>query len=101
MELHLDKSGDPWILRPEGEMTIYAAAEIKAPMLAALDGAPGLSVDLSALEELDTSGLQLLMLLAREARAGGTPLTLGELSQPAAEAIDLAHARARIGGTAS
>jgi len=100
MELHLDKGGNPWVLRPEGEMTIYAAAEIKQPLLAALDGAPGLTLDLSRVEELDTSGMQLLLLLAREARAAALPFTLGEVSQAAAEALDLAHARGRLAGGA-
>lgn len=96
MELHVDKSGEPWTVRPEGEMTIFAAAELKQPLLAALDGAPALALDLSRVEELDTSGLQLLMLLAREARAKGTAVTLGELSKAAEEALDLAHARRRL-----
>ena len=100
MEIHVEKSSEPWVIRPEGEMTIYAAAEIKEPLLTALDGAPGLTLDLSAVEELDTTGLQLLMLLAREAGAAGITFALGELSQPAAEAIDLAHARTLIGGSA-
>ena len=92
MELELDKEVDPWELRLAGEMTIFAAAELKQPLLEALAGAPALKLDLSRVEELDTSGLQLLMLLAREARSAGKPLVLGELSQPAEEALTLAHA---------
>ncbi|GAB6042414.1 STAS domain-containing protein [Endothiovibrio diazotrophicus] len=101
MELQLDKSAEPWVLRPEGELTIFAAAELKQPLLDALNGAPGLTLDLSAVEELDTAGLQLLLLLAREARAAGTPFTLGPLSAASEEALALAGARLWLEGDAA
>ena len=48
-----------------GEMTIYAAAELKAPLWTAVQAAPSVEVDLSQVSELDTAGLQLLMLIKK------------------------------------
>lgn len=49
----------------EGEMTIYTAAEIKTPLWQAVQAAPSVEVDLSQVEELDSAGLQLLVLLKK------------------------------------
>lgn len=54
-------------LRLEGEMNIYHVNEIKAQVLDALDGPSPLEVDLSGITEVDTAGLQLLILAKREA----------------------------------
>jgi len=54
----------------KGEMTIYSAAEIKAPLLEAIQAAPEVEVDLSQVEALDTAGLQLLMLLKKHPPQG-------------------------------
>ena len=45
-------------LRIEGELTIFRAAELKAVLLAE---PPPQDIDLSAVSEMDTAGLQLLM----------------------------------------
>jgi anti-sigma B factor antagonist len=49
----------------DGEVTIYSVAEVKAG-LAALLPAPGtLEIDLSGVTEMDTAGLQLLLMAKR------------------------------------
>jgi anti-anti-sigma factor len=53
-----------------GDMTIYAAAGLKGDLLAALADQPEPHVvDLSEVAELDTTGVQLLLLAARECKA--------------------------------
>jgi anti-anti-sigma factor len=54
------------VLRIEGEMTIYRAAELKQALLA--EPAP-LQIDLSGVSEIDTAGVQLLMLAHQSAQA--------------------------------
>ena len=58
-------------LRVEGDMTIYQAAELKQTLLASLATTSPLVLDLSAVSEIDTSGVQLLMMAAQYARACG------------------------------
>lgn len=96
MELQLDKLDSHWVLRPVGEMNIYRAAADKAPLLAALAESPAVELDLSAVTEMDTSGLQLLLLLAAEARRSGKVVRLGECSKPAEEVLDLAGVRGEL-----
>ena len=56
-------------LRIEGEMTIYRAAELKQTLLDSVNAQPTVAIDLSAVSEIDTAGLQLLMLAKRAAHA--------------------------------
>ena len=60
-------------LRIEGEFTIYRAMELKSVLFA--EPAPT-AIDLSAVTEFDSSGLQLLMLAKTTALAQGRPFTL-------------------------
>jgi anti-anti-sigma factor len=71
----------------EGEMTIYRAAELKDIVLAALAAAPALDIELRQVEEIDTSGVQLLLLARREAARDGKPLRLVGHSAPVREAF--------------
>lgn len=61
----------PLRLHIEGDMTIYRAAELKRAIVTALDETAALELDLSAVSELDTAGIQLLMMTAKYARAVG------------------------------
>ncbi|NMG04379.1 STAS domain-containing protein [Azoarcus taiwanensis] len=73
-------------LCPEGELTIYSAAECKDALLAALEESDGLEIDLGSVTEIDTAGVQLLILLKSEAKRAGKTLTL---SRHSAAVIDL------------
>lgn len=55
------------VVRIEGEMTIYNAIEIKKGLDRWLNGAGEIHMDLSQVSEIDTSGVQLLLLARREA----------------------------------
>jgi anti-anti-sigma factor len=60
----------------EGEMTIYRAADLKVTVLEALRKARVLEIDLSGITELDTAGLQVLMLAKQTATADQRELRL-------------------------
>lgn len=49
----------------DGEMTIYTVAALKDEIERALGGRPALEIDLSAVTELDTAGLQLMLMAKR------------------------------------
>lgn len=48
-----------------GELTIYTAAEIKAALAEALSDCTEVEVDLSGITEIDTAGLQLMLIVKR------------------------------------
>ncbi len=53
-------------LQIEGEMTIFTAAELKKNLLDNLTACSELEIDLSQVSEMDTAGLQLLLLVKME-----------------------------------
>lgn len=75
------------VLRVEGEMSIYRAVELKEQMFGRGPALP--AIDLSAVTELDTAGVQLLLLAQREARAHGSELSLTAPSEAVREVLTL------------
>ena len=73
----------------EGELTIYEAAEFKEPMLATLVEHQEVDFDLAGVQEIDSAGLQLLILAKREAKGSGKSLKLSNHSQPVLDIFDL------------
>jgi anti-sigma B factor antagonist len=71
------------------ELTIYRVAELKEQLLAIVAAAPDPSVDLSQVAEIDTAGVQLLLLAQREARARGGELHLRCASPAVRDAFQL------------
>ena len=62
----------------EGEMTIYRAAELKQTLLNALNGATSLEVDLHGVTEIDSAGIQLLMLAKATGQARSEERRVGK-----------------------
>jgi len=89
MELDSEHHENCLRLQAACEMTIYSAAELKPALLAALEQGDEVDIDLSVVSELDTSGVQLLMLLKREAVAAGKRLTLSGHSPAVLEVFEL------------
>lgn len=73
-------------LRIEGEFTIYRAMELKAVLFV---DPPVTEIDLSGVTELDSSGLQLLMLAKKTALAQGRPLILLGHSEAVIDVFEL------------
>jgi len=55
-------------LRIAGDLTIYTAADLKAELMNHLAQPGELEIDLSEVSEVDSAGLQLLILAKREGR---------------------------------
>ena len=74
----------------EGELTIYRAQEIQQQLVGALSAQPpALDIDLSAVTELDSAGVQLLMAAKRAADAAGFSLSLLAHSEAVVEVFGL------------
>jgi anti-anti-sigma factor len=73
-----------------GEMNIYAAPLLKNELLAALRANLGdAAIDLAQVTEMDTAGLQMIMLARRLSLACGSELRLLNPSEPAREVLEL------------
>lgn len=73
----------------DGELNIYRAADLKQELLAAVAAAPALQLDLSGVSELDTAGLQVLMVAKQAANALGHELHLRRHSAAVLEVFEL------------
>ena len=73
------------------DMTIYNALAQKAQLLDALSQTQALELNLSAVAEMDTAGLQLLLLVKREAVEMGKSLTIIGHSPAVQEVLDLCN----------
>lgn len=77
------------VIRLDGELSIYRAAELKVTLLAAVRDHAAVEVDLSGVTEFDTAGVQLLLLAKREAVAAQRTLTLTGHSPAVVEVFEL------------
>ena len=84
-----------------GEMTIYRATELKQTLLAALERQSAVELDLSEVSELDTAGVQLLLLAKQLAQANGTELRFVGPSATVLEVFELLDLGVFLGGTLS
>ncbi len=67
MDIRIESDGENGRAEVAGDLTIYTAAEAKAALTAALERHAELEVRLDEVGEIDTAGVQILLLLAREA----------------------------------
>lgn len=85
-----DTSETPQVQRLalQEDMTIYNALAIKDTLLGALAGCGELELDLAQVGEIDTTGVQLLILAKREANRLGKSLRLVAHSAAVREVLD-------------
>lgn len=72
-----------------GDMNIYNAAELKKSLLQMINTAEHIELDLSQVTELDTAGLQVLVLAKREAVRNQRELKIVAHSAEVQEVLDL------------
>lgn len=84
-------------LRIEGEMTIYRAHELKDALLELIQRTQDPALDLSSVTEVDTAGVQLLLLARRAADDRHTALRITAVSAPVTEALKLLGLEASFG----
>jgi anti-sigma B factor antagonist len=80
---------DPCRFLIEGEMTIYTAQELKDQLLAQLQQGQALVLDLTRVSELDSAGVQLLVLLRNEAAASNKRFELHACSPAVLDVLTL------------
>ena len=78
----------PGVLAVSGALTIYDAVPAKALLLEALGKSGELEIDLSGVDEMDSAGVQLLILVKREAVRAGKHVRLSQHSAASLEALD-------------
>jgi anti-sigma B factor antagonist len=82
-----------------GEMTIYAALELKNEFLSALAQGEAVELNLGGVSEIDSAGLQLLVMAKTEAQARGKTLSITGHSPAVLEILDLCDLEGYFGDT--
>lgn len=77
------------LLKIDGELTLYMAAEYKEALMGKYLPDRNLEVDLSKVVDIDTGGLQLLIALGKQTLGGGHNLKIISTSEAASEAMTL------------
>lgn len=78
-------------------LTIYHALEQKPVLLDALAATNELELNLAQVSEMDTAGLQLLILLKKEAQSAGKCVRIVAHSQAVSSVIDFCNMAAEFG----
>lgn len=76
---------------PVGELTIYTAAERKEQLMNLLNQSPALEINLAQVSELDTAGLQLLILAKMESQRRQVPLSIVGHSHAVRDVLELCN----------
>lgn len=79
-----------------GEFNIYSAQRLKDELLELLREQTVMTIDLSAVDDFDSSALQLLLLLKREAVQQARELCIRGHSPAVCEVLDLLNLRAEL-----
>ncbi|MBV2235454.1 MAG: STAS domain-containing protein [Sterolibacterium sp.] len=79
------------------DMTIYHAETLKKVLMQAIQRSQRLELDLSQVAEIDTSGIQLLMLAKRESQTRGQSLDIIAHSPAVHELIDFFNIAGYLG----
>ena len=79
------------------DLTIYHALDQKNTLLDALVASDELELDLLPVSEMDTAGLQLLILLKKEAQRSGKRVSIVAHSQAVRAVIDFCNLATELG----
>lgn len=69
------------------ELTVAHAADARQRLLAAIQQGHGVALDLSAVTDFDSAGVQLLLATRRHQAERGQPLVLRRASEPVRDAL--------------
>ena len=66
--MEIQEGSDRHVLHPEGELTIFEAAEFQEALLSLCGKSGSLELDLSNVERVDSSGIQLMIAASQDNR---------------------------------
>lgn len=92
-----NKSAGLCRMRIEGELTIYKAAEAMEQLIPYWNDFQRFEIDLSEITDIDTAGVQLLLIFSRKTEGMENGIRLLGTSQPVNEALIIYRLAPRFG----
>lgn len=93
VKMMVNRTGEHLRLQLSESMDIGTIQEAKDKLAPLLEMGRDMVVDLSTLEEIDSAGMQLLILFKREARRRGIECRFERVAPVVAECLDFFHLR--------
>jgi anti-sigma B factor antagonist len=90
------RKNDSCLLDAGADMTIYSAADNLSEIKGYYSQFNHLELDLSAVEEIDSSGVQILLSLVKNASQDGKQVVLSEMSAAVKEIMDMLNIRSHF-----
>ena len=84
------------LLDVSADMTIYSAVNNLSELKEYYPQFNNFEVNLSAVEEIDSSGVQILLALVQNAKKDGKQVVLSEISAPVTEIMDMLNIRSHF-----
>src|SRR5262245_43833243 len=97
MNIQVKLDGELVQIKIAAALNIYVAAEAKEQLLNALKQGQEVEVDLSELEELDTAGVQLMLMLKHEAQRANKACLFMHHGPAVREVMDLLNLTGALG----
>lgn len=97
MEINTHKTQDGLLVEMDGEMNIYNAISIKEELFPFFSQPENIEINLSRVRDIDSAGVQLLILAKREISKSGRELRLTNHSRVALEMFELYNLAAYFG----
>ncbi len=97
MSINYKKQNNICHISVDDEMTIYTAAEQKQELLGYLHDCDEIELDLTGVTEIDSAGLQVLMLFKNESQRVDKEVRIIQHSQPVIEAFELLNLAKHFG----
>jgi len=84
-------STDPCHFAIKGEMTIYTTLDLKGRLLGLFDQCTHIEIDLGGVSEIDSAGLQLLVMAKNEAKEQSKTFRISSHSQAVLEILEICN----------
>ena len=97
MQIECERDGGRSRMTVEGDLTIYSAADFKQQLLEEIDRATAIELQLGSVEELDSAGVQVLLMGLREAGRRNVPFELTQHSETVFDVINLLGLQSQFG----
>ncbi len=97
MPIHVKRKGEFVQVTIVDALNIYCAAEAKEQLLHALEAGRELEIDLAHVDELDTAGVQLMLMVKQEAQRAGKDCVFIHHSPAVREVMDLLNLASALG----
>ncbi len=97
MELVEQQAGPVCSVALQGDLDIYAAAEVRARLATLIDQHPVVELQLADVGEIDTAGVQILLAAKQQASSRDHSLRLTAHSATVIEALELCNLLAYFG----